>query len=158
MFLISNGTEQACVESLEGYDGWAVVAEVAAPPEDDMVFSGKGWEYSPDILKAQTLIKGKQSMGHIRGIGLSTIWGVFDSDEKSQHNLFGCLAVAQGQEDFTVDWTLQNNSVASLDYTKLKSVCIQLQAFETSLHARMQIFRRKVSGATTAEELESIQF
>lgn len=158
-FLVEKDGERQCVQSLEGYEDWTILVEGAdAMPKDQMVFTGERWEFPLGVLKADALNAGKDLMKFIRNLGLSTTWGVFDSDEKSQNSLFGCLAVAQSQENFSVEWTLQNNSVVVLDMAALKSVCVLLQAFESSLHQRMKVLSQKVKEATTSEELNLIKF
>lgn len=93
-------------------------------------------------------------------VGLYT----FDADDSSQQRIAGAvqmasLAVAAGQgADFSISWTLADNTTATLSATEIIAVGLSLGQQISAAHARSRVLRAQIDAATSAEELNLINW
>lgn len=86
----------------------------------------------------------------------------YDSDEASTRRIVGAttlasLAKSSGQP-FTIDWTLANNNVKTLDADGMIGVGEALGQYVASIHATGRALRNTIEEATTEEEVALIQW
>lgn len=159
MFLIENPQtgERQCVEALSGYEDWTVLrkGKGAAPPDEEAVWEKGQWTVPLGVLCRRQLSWAKDEMERERGAGLPTQYGEFDVDLRSQASL--SVALSAAGDDFSVDWTLRDNSVATLSRGQLLEVCRAAQEKEADLHKRLQRFRQKLASCRTAKEVEALR-
>ena len=88
----------------------------------------------------------KMQRDYFEHAGFDTPYGRFDSDQSSQMKLIGASMAAQGApEDWSVTWTLQDNSAVSLNATDVMVVAQMLLQHVNAVHTigrglREQIF------------------
>ena len=92
------------------------------------------------------------------------VWGgqTFDGDSESQRRIQGAaqlatLAQATGQP-FSIDWTLADNTQATLTATEMIGVGVALGQHVNGAHGIARTLRTQIDAATTPEELEAIQW
>jgi hypothetical protein len=86
----------------------------------------------------------------------------FDGDSESQRRIQGAaqlatLAQATGQP-FSIDWTLADNTQATLTATEMIGVGVALGQHVNGAHGIARALRAQIDAATTPEELEAIQW
>lgn len=82
---------------------------------------------------------------------------LFDSDSVSQLKIQGAVLKALlASNDFSIDWTLADNSVVTLSKVEFIDVGLALEAHVQICHAKARMLRQMINTAETAEELEAI--
>lgn len=86
----------------------------------------------------------------------------FDSDEASTRRIVGAttlasLAKTSGQP-FSIDWTLADNTVITLDADSMVAVGEALGQYVSSIHAISRNLRDQIENATTEEEVALIHW
>lgn len=92
--------------------------------------------------------------------GFPYLGKTFDSDERSASRIFGAVqaaqaAVAAGQP-FVIDWTVQDNSVLTLDAQETIGMSVAMAQYANGLHQHARALKSQVDGATNTSELEAI--
>lgn len=86
--------------------------------------------------------------------------GRFDSDVASQDNLSKAKNTAdvllQQGSPVAIDWTLEDNTVVTLDYQQVCQVAIAMFTHEQALRSKATTLRAQIEAATTKEEVEAI--
>lgn len=80
----------------------------------------------------------------------------FDSDRLSQSRIQGAAQLAQLTPDFSIDWTLADNSVRTLDAEQMVAVGLALGLHVNAAHAHARAIRAQIEAATTAEAVNAI--
>lgn len=80
----------------------------------------------------------------------------FDSDRASQMRIQGAAQLAQLTPDFTIDWTLEDNTVRTLDATQMLAVGMTMGNHVNAAHVHARDLREQIEAATTAEAVEAI--
>ena len=85
---------------------------------------------------------------------------VFDSDPQSQSRIQGAVQLAilaqQNNQPFSIDWTLQDNSVRTLSGTDVIAVGQALAAHVQAIHQVGRVLREQIDSATTVQEVKNI--
>lgn len=97
-----------------------------------------------EILKVDQWTRVKHARDAYLSAGVSTPYGVFDSDLTSIVNLLGASATV-GSEPVT--WILADNSVTTLTATQLQEVGAALAAFRSAVYARGAELRAQIDAA-----------
>lgn len=90
------------------------------------------------------------------------IWDglAFDSDLTSQSRIQGAAQLAQitlaAGQPFSIDWTLADNTVVTLDANQMISVGLALGNHINACHSKARLLRQQIESATTKEEIEAI--
>lgn len=90
------------------------------------------------------------------------VWdgSVFDSDPQSQSRIQGAVQLAilaqQAGQPFSITWTLQDNTVRTLNGQEIIAVGQALAAHVQAIHQIGRVLREQVNSATTVEEINSI--
>jgi len=84
----------------------------------------------------------------------------FDADADSQSKIAGAVQLAQlslmaGQQ-YSIDWTLVDNSVATLTAQELIAVGVALGTRTSAIYATARNLRSQIEAATTTAEVEAI--
>lgn len=91
-------------------------------------------------------------------------WGgsIFDSDSTAQSRIQGGVQLATiaqaSNQPFTINWTLQDNSVIALNGTQMIQVGMALAQHVQTLHETARVLRAQVDAATTVEQIEAINW
>lgn len=80
----------------------------------------------------------------------------FDADRVSQSRIQGAVQLAMLDPDFTVDWTLADNSVITLTGPEMMQVGGALGIHVTAAHVTARLVRDQIEAATTEAELAAI--
>lgn len=80
----------------------------------------------------------------------------FDSDPKSQSRIQGAGQIAQLDPDASLEWTLQNNDVRTLNAAEIIQVGRTMGMHITGAHARGRVLRAQIDAATTVEAINLI--
>lgn len=87
---------------------------------------------------------------------------VFDSDEDSTRRIVGATTLASlaknSQQPFSIDWTLADNSVRTLNADSMIGAGEALGQYVASIHAISRTLRDQIENATTVEEVTSIHW
>ena len=86
--------------------------------------------------------------------------GRFDSNEYSQNKIIGSVVAAQlsvlNDVEFLIDWTLADDSIATLDAQGMIGVGLALLAHINQVHAKGRIVRSRIESATSFAEVNSV--
>ena len=80
----------------------------------------------------------------------------FDSDAISQSRIQGVLQLAALIPDFSIDWTLADNTVRALSGSELAAVGVALWLHVGTQHAKARVLRAQIEAATTADEVDAV--
>lgn len=84
----------------------------------------------------------------------------FDSDPKSRGNIQGAVTLAQlseqGNQPFSITWTLKDNTTTVLNIQEMKEVGVALANHLNTQYNKGRDLRAQLDQATTKEEIESI--
>ena len=80
----------------------------------------------------------------------------FDSDAISQSRIQGALQLAALIPDFSIDWTLADNTVRALSGSELAAVGVALGLHVGTQHAKARTLRAQIEAATTADEVDAV--
>jgi len=86
----------------------------------------------------------------------------FDSDEDSTRRIVGATTLAalakNSGQPFSIDWTLADNSVKTLNADSMIGVGEALGQYVSSIHAISRLLRDQIENATTIEEVAEIHW
>lgn len=82
----------------------------------------------------------------------------FDSDPLSQQRITGAALLASMDSSFSIDWTLSDNAVRTLNHTQMISVGQALSVHVETCHAKGRSLRAQIEAATTAAEVAAISW
>ncbi|MFW1869232.1 DUF4376 domain-containing protein [Acinetobacter sp. ULE_I064] len=85
--------------------------------------------------------------------GFSFLNFTFESDVTSQARI-----IVASDLGVSVDWTLKDNSIVSLDAEQLRGLRIALAQHVSNCHSRSRIARQLIYDSESIEQIESIQF
>lgn len=106
-------------------------------------------------------IKGDRVRAEDAGFEVPSL-GVFQSDNESRQKIVGAgLAAKIAKDDgkpYTVDWTLADNSVISLNAEQMIEVGQDLLVYLDGVHQRSRRLYGLIEAATTVEDVEAINW
>ena len=82
----------------------------------------------------------------------------FDSDAISQSRIQGAVQLAAMTPGFSLEWTLADNSIRTLNAADMAAVGAALGAHVAILHADARELRTQINAATTAAQLDGIRW
>lgn len=84
---------------------------------------------------------------------------IFDADEKSQRLIAGAIQLAVlAPNDWTIDWTLRDNSVRTLTKLEIIQLGVALGQRTADVYSRSQILRAQINAAETINEVNAIEW
>ena len=145
------------------WNGSTVQAIPAQPsPSHTWNWTTKQWAYDLSEDRAQAWSRIKSARESVE-FGPFVFGGqTFDGDSESQRRIQGAaqlatLAQATGQP-FSIDWTLADNTQATLTAAEMIGVGVALGQHVNGAHGIARTLRTQIDAATTPEELEAIQW
>lgn len=129
------------------------------PPERHLRWTGEDWAdlRTLEQTKADRWEKIKATRDSIEHGGFTWDGSTFDSDLASQNKIIGAVQLANVTgPNFTIDWTLANNSVRTLSAADMVEVGKTLGLHVSTQHAIARGLRQQIEAATTAQEVEAI--
>lgn len=114
-----------------------------------------------DELKAEQWAKIKASRDAEEFGGFEWDGSTFDSDQMSQSRIQGAVQMAQlaldtGNASWSIDWTLQDNTVRTLTAAQMVDVGVTMASHISACHATARALRARLEAASTREEVEAI--
>lgn len=86
--------------------------------------------------------------------------GRFDTDAASRLNLagavLGAVMAARGNQPFSIDWKLADNTVVTLDGTQMQAVGMAVLARISAIHQRAQAVGNAINNAANAAALNAV--
>lgn len=113
---------------------------------------------SLDEIKAAkwTRLKADRTVAESAGFEFEGM--TFDSNAVSQSRIQGAVLMAQSDQNFTVNWTLADNTVATLGQAQMIGVGVALAAHVSSVFAHSQGLRAELDAASTVAEVEALRW
>lgn len=88
--------------------------------------------------------------------GFSYRGKIFDSDSVSMQRLLCAAQAAATNPDFTIEWTLKDNSNLQLDALQMQEVVATFCAYNNELHEQATTLKEAISKAQSIDEVEQI--
>lgn len=92
--------------------------------------------------------------------GFSYLGKVFDSDERSAARIFGAVQAAQAAlsagQPFSIDWTVQDNTVVSLDAAATIGMSVAMAQHANALHQHARELKAAIDAAHSQTALDAI--
>jgi hypothetical protein len=161
------GPGQMVVELLEGDDSTHYIVDgqpVAFPakPHPTAVWDWTTKAWASDLPAAKAAkweeIKAARTRAEYGGFVFNSV--PYDSDETSTQRIIGAVSMAQialaNAQPFSIDWTLADNTVTTLDAIGMISVGVALGQHVAAIHAQARTLRADIEAATTLEEIDAV--
>jgi hypothetical protein len=100
----------------------------------------------------------KQARSQAEYAGFTWDGSVFDSNAISQQRITGAVTLAQMDTEFSINWTLADNTVRQLNATQMKEVGAALGVHVATQFARAQDLRTQLDAAQTAEQVAAVNW
>lgn len=118
------------------------------------------WEYDQSLFLGKKL-EAKQKITEARNTaesqGFSAFGKVFDSDASSIQRISLAVQAAQAVgESFSIEWTCQDNSTITLDYSMMQALPAFMAQAGNALHVKARALKDQIDAAETLEEIEAI--
>jgi hypothetical protein len=98
----------------------------------------------------------KQARSAAEYAGFAWDRSVFDSDALSQNRITGAVTLAQLSPGFTIDWTLKDNSVRTLNQADMIAVGVALGQHVQAQFTKAQGLRVQIEAATSWEQVAAV--
>lgn len=131
------------------------------PPMPYMRWVNGEWADVRDLEKAKLdqweLVKQSRDQ-HEHG-GFEWDGSTFDSDPDSQAKIIGAVQLAgMSDQPFAIDWTLQDNTVRTLDRQQMIAVGRALAQHITSTHETGRQLRQQIESASSIEQVLAVNW
>lgn len=80
----------------------------------------------------------------------------FDSDAISQQRISGAVQLAMINPNYTIEWTLSNNTTRNLSAQDVIAVGVSLGNHVSFQHEKARLLREQINSATTAEQVNAV--
>ena len=123
----------------------------------------KEWSaVSPDLARSALWERVKIRRDAVINGGATTPSGAVDSDELSRSNIAGAVLAAviaqSASEPFSMDWTMLDNSVVTLDAAAMIAVGLAVMGHVNACHDRARVLRAEIEGAANTAALFQIDY
>ena len=140
--------------------GVAVTKE--PPPSEHHIFNytTKQWEDPRTLadLKGAQWEMIKQARSAAEYAGFTWDGSTFDSDTLSQNRITGAVTLAQLSPNFTIHWTLANNSTRTLSQADMIAVGVALGQHVQAQFTKAQGLRVQIEAATSWEQVAAVMW
>jgi hypothetical protein len=152
--------ERECVGDLAGYANWPVLATLEDElPEFHDIVDGQIVpilaDYQAQKRAAVNNLKNQKQNGEA-----PTPFGAVDNDDSSKIKINGAVTMAmlavQQSAAFSVDWTMADNSVVTLDAPSMMLMGEAAGQYVAAIHERARVLKEQIEAATTMAELDAI--
>ena len=141
------------------WDGEKLVSKGQRPsPHHAFNYTTRQWE-DPRTLadfKAQKWAEIKSKRFDAEYAGFEWDGSRFDSDAISQQRLSGAVLSAQMSPSFSIDWTLADDTVRTLNQADMIAVGVALGAHVQTGFSKGQALRERIESAATREEVAAV--
>lgn len=137
---------------------------VAMPPQPSLAhvfdYTLKDWvdPRSLEELKSQKWAEIKAARENSEWGGFTWDGSGFDSDPSSQMKIMGAAQMTAINPALSLEWTLADNSVRTLDTTQMQNVGLALGAHISACHARARDLRALIDSAADAETVALVEW
>ena len=112
-----------------------------------------------DALKAAKWEEVKLARSVAEYGGFTWDGSVFDSDPLSQQKIIGASQLATlNPDNFSIDWTLKDNTVRTLTAAEMNAVGVALGQHVNAQYVKGRQLREQIEAATTKAEVEAIHW
>lgn len=155
-FVIEKDDERQNVTSLDGYEDWTVVSEVSDEiPDSQAELVGDEWVIPIDIRRARMWAAVKALRDAKERGWAQTASGAVDCDDRSKLKISGLVQTAQLLGDaFSVDFTMADNSVSTLDAAAMTDVGLSVAAHVDLVYARARVLREAIDASDDPESID----
>ena len=133
------------------------VVELPGKPSAHHVFdwAGKAWidPRSLQDFKDARWAEVRQERDSAEFGGFSWDGSRFDSDALSQQRITGAVTLAMMNSAFSIDWTLADNTVRTLNAADMIEIGVALGRHVNACHERARVLRREIDGAETVGDV-----
>lgn len=140
-------------------DGVAFIEQPSKPSKHHTwSWGAKQWEDPRTLADFKTAqwTQIKQARSQAEYAGFTWDGSTFDSDATSQNRITGAVTLAQMSAAFSIDWTLADNTVRTLNQGEMLQVGAALGAHVAMQFAHAQALRLAIEAATTREQVEAV--
>lgn len=145
-------------QTINEHPDWAGLTPLK--PNTHCVFNvnSRQWEdpRSLDDLKTSQWASIKKARSRAEYTGFVWDGSTFDSDTLSQQRITGAVTLAQMSAEFAIDWTLQDNTVRTLNQAEMLTVGMLLGVHVQTQFAIAQALRALIDAATTHADVEAV--
>jgi hypothetical protein len=140
----------------------ADILKFPTPPHKDCILKFLdgvcSWEDPRTLQEIKTAkwTEIKQARSQAEYAGFTWDGSVFDSDALSQQRITGAVTLAQMDAEFSIDWTLADNTVRPLNAAQMKEVGTALGVHVATQFAHAQDLRVQLDAAQTPEEVAAL--
>jgi hypothetical protein len=126
---------------------------------DEVFFT---WQLGEAELSAAKLIA-KARITKARDVeesaGFTAFGKTIDSDAASIQRISLAVQAAQAiGESFSIEWTCQDNSTITLDYTMMQALPAFMAQAGNALHVKARTLKSQIDTAVSLEEIEAVQW
>jgi hypothetical protein len=156
----TNGIIEGELGDLSHYVQNGVAVKIPDSPGKTFHFNylSKQWEDPRTLADFKTqqwgAIKNKRTEAEYSGFSWDT--SVFDSDAVSQNRIQGAVQLASMSTDFSIVWTLQDNTTRLLSAGDMKSVGLALGMHVAYQFQKAQYLRALIDEAASKEDVLSV--
>lgn len=112
---------------------------------------------SIEALRADKWAQIKQARTAAETALINVAGRTYDADVESQRRISGAVQLAVlAPAGWTIDWTLADNTVATLTAAEVVAVGIALGAQVSAAHAAARLLREQIDAASSINDLQSI--
>jgi hypothetical protein len=129
------------------------------PPMPYMQWVNGNWTDPRDLdaVKADKWAEMKARRDQEEHGGFYWDGSLFDSDLASQSKIIGAVQLANlHQSSFSIDWTLADNTVRTLDAADMNAVGVAMAQHVNAQHVTARAVRQAIEAAATIEEVQAI--
>ncbi len=83
---------------------------------------------------------------------------IFDSDEASQQRITMAAQIATASTEFSVDWTLADNSIRTLSGADMAAVCVAMGLHVNAQHVIGRALRQQIDDAQDVEAVNQVKW
>jgi hypothetical protein len=121
-------------------------------------YTTKQWEDPRTLadLKSAQWVTIKRARSAAEYAGFTWDGSTFDSDAISQNRITGAVTLAQLSPNFTIHWTLANNSTRTLSQADMIAVGVALGQHVQTQFTKAQALRLQIETASTPEQVAAV--
>ena len=123
-------------------------------------YTTKQWEDPRTLadLKSAQWVTIKRARSAAEYAGFTWDGSTFDSDAISQNRITGAVTLAQLSPNFTIHWTLANNSTRTLSQADMIAVGVALGQHVQAQFTKAQGLRVQIEAATSWEQVAAVMW
>jgi len=137
------------------------VVSIPPCPQEDCIFDYniKQWVVSPlltEELRIAANSKVNETKLKVESAGFIVNGKLFDSSPISQLRINLAAFSATNNPEFSVDWTLADNSTITLDYLAIQDIAKTLWNYLANFHTQAKQFKQRIAQASSSLEIGAV--